>query len=77
MVSEGHVGTLIGQLVQALEHDAAGIEGHGFGLERRQPFGDDVGVDELVDGQGADQDVGGRRGLTGAVGTGDDDDVGA
>ena len=62
--------------MQSLQHNASGIEGHALGLKRRETLGDDVCIYELVNGQSADQDVGGRRGFSRAVGAGDDYKIG-
>jgi hypothetical protein len=62
--------------MQALQHDSPGIEGDAFRLKRREALGDDVGIDELLYGQRADQDVGSRGGFACAVGAGDDYKVG-
>src|ERR1035441_7626988 len=56
--------------------DSAGIEGDAIGPKRGETLGDDVGIYELLHGQGAGEDVRSGRGFASAVGAGDDYEVG-
>src|ERR1017187_6643900 len=56
--------------------DSAGIEGDALGPKRGETLGDDVGIYELLHGQGAGEDVRSGRGFASAVGAGDDYEVG-
>jgi hypothetical protein len=44
-------GSLFRELANACEHHASGGNRSAVGIERRQPAGDHVGVDELADGE--------------------------
>jgi hypothetical protein len=63
--------------VQAREHDAPGGDRGGVGIERREPAGDRVRVDELRDDKCVPQEVRRGGGLACAVGAAKHDEAGS
>src|ERR1700694_1822759 len=68
---EGEINLVAGQAVELRQEDLACFHiGHG-GLERREPGGDEVGVDEMNNAAFPGQKLAGESGLTCTVGPGD------
>ena len=66
----------VGQAVKTVQHDPAGLYRDAFGTKGGETFGDDIGIDELLNAQGAYQEVGRGGCLARSVRTCHDDEVG-
>ena len=64
---DAEVHLFVEEVVELHQHEAAGPDGGGFGVEGVETLGKFIGIDELAAFERAGQDGVGRRGFSGAV----------
>lgn len=72
---EGEAGAGFDQDLHPLDHQPAGGQRRTFGIERRKPAGNFVGVDEFPDPKATGQQGFRRRRLARTIGAAEDGDV--